>query len=507
MGAVHYLRDSLINFVSGLGTFKDPSRSSDYTLNLLNRIQQENAYRADWIARRVVDAPAEDMTSNWRDWQADGDKITAIEALEKKLRLQIKLKNAIIRARLYGGGALVMGVEDGNQADEPLDLDKVGKDALRFLVVMNRYELSAGPRIYDVNSDWYTRPEYYTVQTPISGVEEPLPKGADPTAMNSVMTRVHPSRVIELVGNELPDWRLAPLGGGWGDSVLQTMDDTLRQWGLTVGGIAAMVNDAKMDVVKIPDFSKNIATQEYANRLYTRFAAANQSKSSINSLLLDKEEEWDRIQTNFGGLPNLLTELMTIVAGAANLPVSRLFGKAGSKGLGKSSSGQDELRNYYDGVSAEQRTELTPRLDLLDQVIIRSALGGPDDNVHYAWTPLYNSEPKELADIAKVKADTTQVYVTMGIINEDVLRDAAVNQLIEDGTYPGLEDAIDEYGSEPEVVEARVWSPGYDPVTGKPLAAAAPKLGLGAPPPMKQVTQQTQDASLTQPHITFEEVE
>jgi hypothetical protein len=187
--------------------------------------------------------------------------------------------------------------------------------------------------------------------------------------------------------------------------------------------------------------------------------------------------------------------------------VSRLFGKAGSKGLGKSSSGQDELRNYYDGVSAEQRTELTPRLDLLDQVIIRSALGGPDDNVHYAWTPLYNSEPKELADIAKVKADTTQVYVTMGIINEDVLRDAAVNQLIEDGTYPGLEDAIDEYGSEPEVVEARVWSPGYDPVTGKPLAAAAPKLGLGAPPPMKQVTQQTQDASLTQPHITFEEVE
>jgi hypothetical protein len=33
------------------------------------------------------------------------------------------------------------------------------------------------------------------------------------------MIRIHPARVIEFAGNPLPDWRLAPMGGGWGDSV------------------------------------------------------------------------------------------------------------------------------------------------------------------------------------------------------------------------------------------------------------------------------------------------
>lgn len=512
MGVVHYLRDTLVGFYSGLGTWKDPARASSFVLNLLDRNQLENAYRSDWIAREIVDAPAEDACREWRDWQASNDQIEALEELEKKLRLQTKLKQTLIRARLYGGASLVVGVDDGNQSDEPLDLDKVEKDALRFVVVMNRYELSAGPRIYDVASEWYTRPEYYTVQTPMYNFNGDQPENNDPGSGDRArqmtergLVHIHPSRVIEFAGNELPDWRLAPMGGGWGDSVLQTADDTLRQWGLTIGGVAAMVNDAKMDVIRIPDFSKNIATKEYATRLLSRFQVANQSKSTINSILLDKEEEWARVQTNFGGLPNLLTELMTVIAGAGRLPVSRLFGKAGAKGLGKSSSGQDELRNYYDGVASEQRTEITPRLEPLDQILIRSALGKADPNIHYAWSPLYNPEPKELADIAKLKAEAFQIDVTTGVINEDALRDARVNQLIEDGVYPGLEDAIDEHGAEPEIVEARVWSPGYDPVTGKPLAQPAtsslPKKTLGpdglpetkglpGPQVPKQITQQ-----------------
>jgi len=527
MGTLHRLTDTLVNFVTSLGTFKDPARSSNYALTLLDRNQLENAYRGDWIARKIVDAPAEDATREWRSWQASNDQIEAIEECEKKLKLQRKLKMALIRARLYGGGALVMGVDDGNQNDEPLNLDGVKEGALKFVVVMNRYELSAGPRIYNVDSEWYTRPEYYVVQTPLFGFSFEQGEVYPGQSSTNVLTigqraqgqapapaykpqqaegdrermvvpfggliRIHPSRVIEFAGNELPDWRLAPMGGGWGDSVLQTADDTLREWGLTIGGVAAMVNDAKMDVIKIKDFSKNIATKEYAQRLLQRFALANQSKSTINSILLDVEEEWDRVQTNFGGLPNLVSELMTVVAGAGNLPVSRLFGKAGAKGLGKSSSGQDELRNYYDGVASEQKNEITPVLEPLDQVLVRSALGKYDPNIHYTWSPLYLPEPGEAADVQLKKAQAYQIDVNTGMINEDALRTARINQLIEDGAYPGLEDAIEEFGEEPEVVEARVWSPGYDPVTGKPLAAAAPKPGLS--PPAKPLDGLLRDAT------------
>jgi hypothetical protein len=40
---------------------------------------------------------------------------------------------------------------------------------------------------------------------------------------------LHPSRVTELAGMPLPDWRLAPMGRGWGDSVSQAIDNTLHR--------------------------------------------------------------------------------------------------------------------------------------------------------------------------------------------------------------------------------------------------------------------------------------
>jgi hypothetical protein len=258
----------------------------------------------------------------------------------------------------------------------------------------------------------------------------------------------------------------------------------LKDWGLTVGGLANMVNDAKMDVVKIPNFSQNMATKEYSDKVLGRFMMANQSKSTINTLLLDKEEEWNRIQTNLSGSPNLLREMMTIMAGAADIPVSRLLGQAAGRGLSSSSSGgEQDLRNYYDGISSRQKTLYSPILAPLDQVIMRSALGKYDPNIYYEWAPLWQMDEEKKATIQLTKAQTTQVYVTTGLINEDALRDATVNQLIEDGAYAGLEDAIDKYGAEPDIPESRVWSPGVDPVTGKPIAAPAPGGGGGGSNP------------------------
>ncbi len=162
------LLDNLVNFVTGLGTHKDASTASRFFLHLLNRNELENMYRSNWMARAGVDCPAEDATREWRSWQGSDKQIDAIEALERRFQLQMKMRQALIRANLYGGAALVLGVDQGEPEDE-LDFDKVGKDDLKFIVVLNRYELNAGPRIYNVMSRWYTRPEYYTISTPLFG--------------------------------------------------------------------------------------------------------------------------------------------------------------------------------------------------------------------------------------------------------------------------------------------------------------------------------------------------
>lgn len=481
--------DTLRNLVTGLGTIKDPTHASEFHLHVLSREQLENAYRGDWIARKIVDAPPEDCTREWRQWQATNAQIEAIEDTEKTHGLQQKVKRAMIRGRLYGGGALVVGVDDGNRPDEPVDLEKVGKDSLKFVVVLNRHELNAGPRIYDVESPWYTRPEYYTVATPMFGFGRDTPRNTPPlesgsgslTSRYAGIVRIHPSRVVEFSGNELPDWRLEPMGGGWGDSVLQTAFDTLKDLGMVVGGTAAMVNDAKMDVVKIPGLSKGLSNKDYSSKLLERFTLANQSKSIINTLLLDKDEEWERITSNFGGLPVLIHEYLTIMAGAGGIPMSRLFGESRSRGLGEGGAvnggNGSDLRNYYDSQASYQKTTLTPIMNPLDQILLRSATGSYDPNVFYEWSPLWQTDKVTDSEIALRKAQTTQIYVSLGMLNEEVLAEAMTNQLIEDGTYPGLEMSIAKHGLLPEQVSAP-WQPtngGGAPQPPRRLTGNVPK--------------------------------
>jgi hypothetical protein len=482
------LRDTLVNFVSGLGTQKDPRTGNQWMLQLLDRSVLETMYRSDWLAKIIVDAPAEDATKEWRAWQANDKQIAAIGACERKLQVQKKMQMALIRARLYGGAALVMGVDQGQPEDE-LDLEDIGKDDLEFVVVLNRYELNAGPRIYNVNSPYYTRPEYYQIATPMFGFmgeqggawpgsqipvsgfgrdpagrfgasPPPVSYGKDPPggdksrqwveAQNPVY--IHPSRVIEFYGNELPDWRLAPMGGGWGDSVLQTVEDALSDFAMIVGGLASMINDAKMDVVKLPELSRKMSTPELTNKLLQRFTLANTAKSSINTLLLDKEEEWNRIQTSFGSTPELIRVVMQIVCAAGGIPQSRAMGSAPARGLDAkgSSGGEVDIRNYYDSIAADQRTRYKPLMHPLDVAIQSSALGKYDPDIDYIWNPLYKPTPAEKAQAELQKAQTTQVYSSLGLFNDDMFRQSVASQISEDDIYPGWDDAADEFGLKPE---------------------------------------------------------
>lgn len=490
-GFVSIFKDTLQNFITGLGQQGvDANTAVQYVLRLLDRNTLENMYRGDWVARKICDAPADDITREWRSWQATQNQIEAIETVEKTLDLQRKVKQWVIKARLYGGSALVVGVDDGNDPSQPVDLERCGKDCLKYVVVLHRYELNAGPRIYNVQDPYYTRPAYYTVATPMFGFEgeqgytmpvragekEPIPgaisniistisnvipfkknKGEqqypNTTPTNLGLTQIHPSRVLEMPGNELPDWRLAPLGGGWGDSVLQTVVDVMQSFTTINQSIAAMVSDGKLDIVKVPELSERLKNDDYRNKLVERFAFSAKTKSVISALLLDREEEWERVSTQYAGLPMILHEYITLLSGAAEIPVSRLFGQATGRGLSGGSTsggGESDLRNYYDDCASKQKNDVAPRIGMLDQIIMRSALGKADKNVHYKWNPLWQESNDEKAKTAFAKAQSTQIYATIGVINEDAFREGVVNQLIEDGTYPGLEDAIEKYGSEPE---------------------------------------------------------
>lgn len=443
--------DNLQNLISGLGTYKDKTVATQYVFVPLLVPQLEAAYRGDWIARKVVDIPAQDATRMWREWQAEDDQITKIEDLERDLDIQGKVNRAMTLARLYGGSALILGVDGAGSEKEELDPERVTLDSLKFVHVVHRYEIGGNDYDWDLNSSNYRLPKTYMIR---SGQGETLD--------------IHYTRMVRFIGSPIPDPAQAP--DGWGDSILQVVDTAIKGAGIVIGGIASLVQEAKIDVIKIPNLSERLSTQEYADKLAKRMSYANVIKSMNNALLIDAAEEWQRITTSFAALPDLMQNYLMCAAGAADIPVTRLVGQS-PRGL--NATGESDIRNYYDKIKSEQNTILRPALSFLDEVLIRSALGSRPEEIFYEWKSLWQMNETEMADLAKKKADTFQIDVNTGLIDSNALRIGRENQLIEDGTYPGLEQTLldQEAGKVPTEAEQFAHDPEMNPDHPQNVAA------------------------------------
>ena len=416
-----YFFDTFSNFLSGLGMpGRDKLASSVYVKQIWPREQLEASFSSDWIARKAITIPAHDATREWRSWQAEQEQIEKLEKTEKRLGVQLKLQEALTKARLYGGCCLLIGV-DGNLEKE-LNPEKVPVDGLKFIHVLAPHQLQVQDLVKDISSPYYGQPEYYVLQ--------------DESQRGTI--RIHPSRMVRLIGLQNPD----PMQNhGWGDPVLQMIHDAVNAAGTVAGSIAALIAEAKFDVIKIPGLTEIFATSNGTNRLIKRFAEANVAKSVINAVVLDAEEDWQRIGVDFNGMPDILQMYLMIAAGAADIPATQFLGRSPA---GLNATGESDLINYYDRIASEQELRLTPALEILDKSIVMSALGTWDEHIHYEWNSLWQMTEAESATIAKQKADTAMVDVSTGLIPFEALVKGRINQLIEDNTYPGLEGAIEE---------------------------------------------------------------
>lgn len=412
--------DTLQNLVANVGTTRDKRVYDRMVFIERTRAELDAAFRGDWLSRKIVSIPASDMTRAWRTHKAEKTEIELIEAEEKRLGVQRKLHEALLLSRLHGGAALILGYGDEDPS-RPAP-QTIGKGGLKYLLAVTRYEIAANEIIRDVTSPFHGQPVSYQVS---SG--------------SGTIVNIHPSRVIAFQGNARPDRDVAT--EFWGDSVLQAAYDAVHDAALSTSSIAALLHEAKIDVVKIERLTENLQTQAYADKLARRFGLAAQLKSIQNVLLLDSAEEWSQKQLSFQNLPETMREFLNIVAGAADIPVTRLLGQSPG---GLNSTGESDIRNYYDRISGDQNVWLTPALSLLDDALWMSATGTRPTGAWYEWVSLWQQTPKEKAETAKIKAEATEKYQKSGLVPADALAKGVQNQLIEDGVYPGLEEAIEE---------------------------------------------------------------
>lgn len=404
--------DGLANTLSGSGTAVDRRQHYAYTLyQTLTPNEIEAAYRTSWLARKVVDVPVGDMTRSGIDVQLEGDEITRFEAAAKRLNLAPKLKYALTLGRL-GGGAMFMGLPGA--VDQPATSNK-----LSYLHVTSRWAITTGPLILDLSNPNFGEPEYYYL-TGKSGT-----------------VKVHPSRVVPFRGALVPNlYGVNDEQTFWGDSVLQATYEAIRNADMAQSEIASLIAEAKVDVWKIAQLAETLMGNDGEARIRRRFETINTGKSIHRAAIMDAEDDWEQRQITWAGIPDVIAQYLALVAGAADIPATRLLGKAPD---GMNATGEGDLANYHQHVAALQTEYLDPAYA---RIMPNIAAEIRVSDIPYTHAPLSIPTEGELADLAKKKADTSKIYHDMGVMPEAEFAKAIVNQLVEDGTYPGLGEAL-----------------------------------------------------------------
>ena len=418
------IRGSFANLLGGLG-LANPKAAANTYLNVgCSPGEIDAAYRGSTWFARIVDDRADDSVSSWRQWMATADQATALERLETELDVLAKTRRALIMSRLYGGAAVYLGGLPG-APDTPVDLNRVGAGALKYLTPISRHEVSAGGLIPDPMHPRYGEPEHYMWR----GVT------------------IHPSRLVIFTGRRGGEYTHSD---GWGDPLWTQLRDAVTSADAALAVIGDLMLEAKTDIVRVQGLMQNAVSDEYTQLLTQRFRMAQTLKSATGVTLLDGDDEWDQRQITWAGMASVVELQLTALAGAAGYPVTRLLGTS-AKGL--NATGDGDLRNYYDTVAREQRTVLDPAMRTLNECLIRSALGSRPSEVWYEWRPLWTPTARERAEVAKIEAETDRLLLDGGLVPPDVMSRAVISRLSRSDQYPGIDDAED-FEMEPLVTDA-----------------------------------------------------
>jgi phage-related protein (TIGR01555 family) len=202
---------------------------------------------------------------------------------------------------------------------------------------------------------------------------------------------------------------------------------------------AAMMEEAKVDIIKIPELMSLLQTADGDRRVTERFALANTLKGISNTLLLGGDEDFERKQMSFAGLPELIQTHMQIASAAADIPMTRLMSQSPA---GMNATGESDTRNYYDKLRSQQTTSLSEDLETLDDILVRHVTGSRDPKIVYEWNPLWQLSPAEVSAIAQQKAAAVTAYVNANLWAPEELRPAVSDMIIADGFLPTLDQHL-----------------------------------------------------------------
>ena len=400
--------DSFQNPMTRTGVFTpNPLEATAYPLTRFTRGWQTiNAlYRSHWIVRRIIDVIPEDMIKNGYHilTQLSPDQIKKIVRCDRTTRTSRRILEGLKWGRLYGGaGALIMIEGHENQLDQPLDYDLVMPGSYKGLLVLDRWSgvTPEDKLVSDISDPEFGMPEYYTVSSDAL----------------TVGIRVHHSRIIRFMGRPLP--YLEQLAETyWGASELEHVIDELKKRDNVSWNIAMLTFMANLRVMKMDGMGQLLATgnEQAQMQLYNTIQGMNAMMNNNSLQVLGENDSYETHQYTFGGIGETYDRFMMDVAGAAETPVTKLFGRSPA---GMNATGESDMQNYYDTIEEKQEADLRPVYDKILPIMFISTLGGIPDDWDYEFNPIRRPRDDEMADLASKNTDSVTKAFQAGMVSQ-----------------------------------------------------------------------------------------
>lgn len=422
--------DAFTNVLARLGAgTPNLLEGTEYSLQRLSRdFNQLNAlYRESWIIRRIIDVIPSDMLKNWITITSgiDPDVEKKLSISLRRTQLIDKLKRGMQWGRLYGGALGVMLVKhQGYNLSQPLRLDWIMPGDFAGLLIFDRWNgvNPSNELIEDISDPDYGYPKYYTVTDPAGG--------------GSV--KIHHSRVIRFTGNTLPFWEeIAEMQ--WGASVVESVFDELKKRDNVSWNIAQLTFMANIRVLKMQDLGQLLAATDSESQaeLLRTLEAQNMLLNNMGMQVMDAADGLETHQYTFGGLADCYQQFIMDISGAAEIPVTRLFGRSPS---GLNATGESDLQNYYDMIAEKQESYLRPILNKVLPPFIISTLGSLPDDFDFEFDPVAEPTDKERADLAKCGTDNVVAAYNAGLISQRTALKELKQQSERTGVWTNITD-------------------------------------------------------------------
>ena len=323
-----------------------------------------NTYKNNAFAQLAVDLPVQDAFRNG-GFTLDSQTLTADELLELNDFIDDKgdrttIKDVIRWGRLFGGGALVASVGSEAIQKTELNIDSLYKKDVEFLAT-DRWQCSPlGASIFNA--------ENFLLQ--------------DLAHKKDTMT-LHKSRLKVFIPKVEPYYLRTQLNG-WGASIFEAIIPSLSQYIKANNVILELLDEAKIDILKIFGLSDILMSAEGESKVRQRLRIFAEQKNFQSVGAMDSKDDYIQKQLSFGSLDQMVEKIMLLICSSLRIPYSKVFGR-GASGF---SSGEDDLENYNGMVISTIREPITPILKWMLDIRCMQLFGRKIDDLVINWKPL-----------------------------------------------------------------------------------------------------------------------